>query len=329
MKNIKGLLVAVIILLIGACSTAAPGVVNETAKVDVNVIALKGPTAMGLVKFMDDSDNGLITGNNYNFEILSAVDEVAPKIIKGEVQIAALPSNLASVIYNNSNGKIAVLAINTLGVLYICETGDSVKTIADLAGKTIYASGKGATPEYALNYILSSNGLEVGTDVFVEWKSEHAECVAAIVQDETAIAMLPQPFVSAAQSKNDKIKASLSLSEEWDKLNNGSSLVMGVVVARKDFIEENPEAVEEFLSNYEASIKFLNENNAEAATLIGKYEIVEEAVALKALPASNIVFITGNEMKEKLSGYLSVLFEQNPASVGGALPSDDFYYGAK
>ncbi len=299
--------------------------------VDVKIIALKGPSAMGMVQFMDEVDSGFVTDNNYKFTIAAAIDEVTPAIVQGNVDIAAVPANLASVLYNNTDGQVKVIAVSTLGVLYIVENGNTISSIEDLRGKTIYASGKGATPEYGLNYILSANGIDPSSDVTIEWKSEHSECAAALAANENAIAMLPQPFVATAQMKNDKIRVALDLSNEWDALQTGtaspSAMITGVVIARTDFINAHPEAVEAFLTRYEASINFVNSNLDEGAALVGKYDIVPEAVAKIALPQCNIAYITGAEMKTKLSGYLSVLFEQQPKSIGGALPADEFYYG--
>lgn len=337
-KGVTAILLAASMMLGGCTSTGNTGktveedTTQQAEPVDVNVMALNGPTAMGMVKFMTDSEAGVITENNYQFEVASSIDEVTPKIVKGEVDIAAVPANVASVLYNNTEQNVEVLAINTLGVLYICETGDSIQSVADLKGKTIYASGKGATPEYALNYILEENGMTPGKDVTIEWKSEHAECVAALTSDPNGIAMLPQPFVTTAQTKNSAIRVALDLTEEWDSLQNSetkSSMVTGVVVAGKEFVEENPEAVEDFLNHYEESVNYINENVKEGAALVGNYNIVPEAVAEKAIPECNIVFISGNEMKEKLSGYLTVLNDQNPKAIGGTLPGDDFYYGAE
>ena len=303
------------------------------AENDVNVTALKGPTAMGMVKLMDEAESGAVDGNAYTFDIAAAVDEVTPKIVKGETDIAAVPANLASVLYNNTQGEVQVLAVNTLGVLYIVESGDSVNSVEDLRGKTIYASGKGATPEYALNYILSENGIDPEKDVTIEWKSEHAECLAALLAEDNAIAMLPQPFVTTAQTKSDKIQVRLDLTAEWDAIQTNSEapsqLITGVVVVRKQYAQENPEAVEAFLKSYAESVEYVNANVEDAAQLVGKYEIVPAAVAQKAIPACNITCITGADMRQKLSGYLNVLFEQNPKAVGGALPADDFYYNAK
>lgn len=293
---------------------------------DVNIMALKGPTAMGMVSFMDKSDSGGIKDNNYHFEIAASIDEVTPRLVQKQIDIAAVPANLASVLYNNMDGGINVLAINTLGVIYIVESGNTISDISDLKGKTIYASGKGATPEYALNYILTQNGINPDTDVVIEWKSEHTECLTALMSEENSIAMLPQPFVTTAQSKNENIRVALDLTEEWGKLGVDSSLLTGVVVARKEFINENPAAVEAFLKHYEESVNFVNTNVEDAAALIEKYDIVPAAVAVKAVPNCNITFIKGEEMKQKLSGYLEVLYEQNPKAVGGILPADDFYY---
>ena len=296
----------------------------------VKIMALKGPTAMGMVQLMDQADTGQISDYDYQFTIAASADEVTPQLVQGNADIAAIPANLASVLYNNTDGQVEVLAINTLGVLYIVESGDTVSSVADLKGKTIYASGKGSTPEYALNYILSENGIDPENDVTIEWKSEHTECLSALLADEDAIAMLPQPFVTTAQTKSDSIRVALDLTEEWDKLQADSSqpsaLITGVMVARTDFVEENPQAVSDFLDYYKTSVDFVNANTQEAAQLVGNYDIVTAEVAEKALPACNITFIEGEEMKEKLSGYLSVLLEQNPQSIGEALPGDDFYY---
>lgn len=300
--------------------------------VAVRAAALKGPTAMGLVKFMSEVDAGNLKDEDYSFRIVASADEVAPLISKSEADIAAVPANLASVLYNKTSGAVRVIAVNTLGVLYICELGDTVNTVADLRGKTIFSAGKGATPEYALEYVLRANGLDPTTDVTIEWKSEHAECVAALAQDATAIAMLPQPFVTTAQAKNDQIRVALDLNQEWaaacEAEGRDGKLITGVAVVRSEFADAHPEAVDAFLGHYRESVEFVNANTDEAAALVGGYEIVPEAVAKKALPACNITFVDGADMKEQLGGYLEVLADQNADAVGGKLPGDDFYYGA-
>lgn len=300
--------------------------------VAVRAAALKGPTAMGLVKFMSEVDAGNLKDEDYSFQIVASADEVAPLISKSEVDIAAVPANLASVLYNKTSGAVRVIAVNTLGVLYICELGDTVNTVADLRGKTIFSAGKGATPEYALEYVLRANGLDPTVDVTIEWKSEHAECVAALAQDATAIAMLPQPFVTTAQAKNDQIREALDLNQEWaaacEAEGRDGKLITGVAVVRSEFADAHPEAVDAFLGHYRESVEFVNANTDEAAALVGGYDIVPEAVAKKALPACNITFVDGSDMKEQLGGYLEVLADQNVDAVGGKLPGDDFYYGA-
>lgn len=333
MKMKKKIYLALILLFSAAALFAAgtkndPSVVLSSVQdpVKVDIAALKGPTAMGMVKLMSDSENGLNSdGNEYSFILEGAVDAVTPKLVKGEVDISAIPANLASVLYNNTGSQIQVLAINTLGVLYIAEKGDTIKSVEDLRGRTIYASGKGATPEYALMYILEQNGLKVGKDVFIEWRSEHAECVAALLASENAVAMLPQPFLTTALMNNPDVRVALDLNTLWyEKM--GSELITGVVAARKDFVENNEAAVRAFLDSYEQSVEFVNSNNAEAAKLIGDYGIIAEKVALKALPGCNITFISGERMQQALSNYLEVLYEQNPASVGGKVPEEGFYF---
>jgi len=294
--------------------------------VTVKSIALKGPTALGMVRLMERSEAGELAGNDYRFEIAAAVDEITAKLAKGEVDIAALPANLSSVLYNNTDGAIQVLAINTLGVLYILENGDTIRSVGDLRGRTVYASGKGATPEYALNYILDGNGLDPAADVTIEWKSEHAECLQALLADEDGVAMLPQPFVTTALAQSETLRVALDLTEEWDDLGTDSALITGVTVVRRSFAEEHPEAVAAFLDLYRDSVTYVNANTEAAAELAERFGIVPAAVAVRALPACNIVLLEGDELKDKLSGYLAVLMEQNPKSVGGALPGDDFYF---
>lgn len=292
---------------------------------EIKITALSGPTSMGMTKLMEDSEGGALP---YQFNIVGAVDEISPLIIQGNTDICCVPANLASVLFNKTEGGVKVMAINTLGVIYICENGNTVTNVSDLKGKTIYASGKGATPEYALNYILTQNGIDPEKDVDIQWKSEHAECVAALTADEGGgVAMLPQPFVTVAQSQNEGINVVLDLTEEWDKLENDSSMITGVVIIRTEFAEQYPQAVEKFLERYSQSVEYVNANVSEAAQLVEKFGIIKAAVAEKAIPKCNIVCIQGAEMKEKLSGYLNVLSEQNPQAVGGALPTDDFYYG--
>ena len=290
----------------------------------VRIAALKGPTAMGLVRLMDRSESGSVNGNDYDFTIVGSPTEITPLLVRGEVDIAALPANLAGVIYNNTDGALEVLAVNTLGVLYIVENGSSIHSLADLEGKTIYASGKGSTPEFSLNYILSEAGLS--GKVSVEWKSEHSECVAALVNEENSAALLPQPFVTTAAMQNPGIRVAIDLNDAWDEVSPDSNLITGVIVARKPFIDEHKDAVDTFLADYKESTDFTSSNLVEAAALVGKYDIVPEKVALKALPECNIVCVTGDEMKNDLSLYLEVLYEANPASVGGRVPGEDFYY---
>ena len=299
-----------------------PAALAETAAVHVG--ALKGPTAMGMVQMMQDKADA------YDFTLAAAPDEVVPLLVKGNLDIAAVPANLGAVLYNNTNGAVKVLAVNTLGVLYIVERGDTVHSVADLAGRTLVTAGKGSTPEYALNYILRGNGLDPEADVTIEFKSEHAECLAAMLQDDSVVAMLPQPFATVAQAKAGDIRIALDLTQEWDALQAGSeapsTMITGVAVARADFVEQNPDAVAQFLADYAESVQFVQEDVEGAARLIGQFDIFEAGPAQKALPFCNIVFIAGEEMKTLLSGYLAELFAQDPAAVGGALPGEDFYF---
>ena len=299
---------------------------TEFTPASFSIAALKGPTAMGLVKLMQESENGETSGNDYTFTLAGSADEVTPALIKGELDMACVPANLAAVLYNKTEGALEVLAVNTLGVLYIVENGESVQSIADLKGQAIVAAGKGSTPEYVLRYLLAQNGIDPDNDVTIDWKSEHSECVAALASGQAAIALLPQPFVTVAQSKIEGLRMALDLNAEWDALDNGSGLITGVIVARREVVEENPAAVNEFLKEYAASVDWVNANTADAAALIGEYGIVDAAVAEKALPYCNIVCLTGADLLEALPGYLEVLYNADSAAVGGEMPDNSFYF---
>lgn len=293
--------------------------------VDMKIAVMTGPTAMGMAQVMENAEKNTAL-NNYTFEVYGTPDEITTKLIKGELDAACVPCNLASVLNNKSEGEIIVCAINTLGVLYIVETGETVTSVADLAGKDIYATGQGSTPEYTLRYMLSQNGIDPDKDVNIIFLSEASEVAAAIAEKDNAIAMLPQPYVTVAGLQNEKLRVALDVTEEWEKTTADSTVVTGVLVARKSFVNENKVAFENLLTEYRASVDYVNANNAEAAELIEHFGIFKAAVAKKALPYCNVTFISGSEMKEKISGYLQVLYDQNPKAVGGKLPGDDFYY---
>jgi len=302
------------------------GIMVNAEDAPVRVGAMSGPTAMGMMKLMNDAEEGT-TANTYEFAELSTDPSafVAP-LAKGEIDIAAVPANLASVIYNNTEGGVQVLAVNVLGVLNIVERGESIQSVADLKGKTIYATGKGSTPEYTLRFILSENGIDPDKDVTIEYKTEGSEIVGVLSNQDKGIAMLPQPYVEVAKSKVEGLKEVFDLTEEWEKIEGSGEMVTGVLVVRKQFAEENPSALSKFLGEYEKSASWVNENNGDAAALIEKYGIANAAVAEKALPECNITFISGaDQMKEFLGNYLSILYNQNPKIVGGSLPDDGFY----
>ena len=303
-------------LLAGNCVTVPA---EEKASDKIAVGALKGPTAMGMAQLLDD--------DSYDFTIAASPDEIVPQIVQGNVDIAAVPSNLAAVLYQKTQKNVSVLAVNTLGVLYLVENGESIQSVEDLKGKTIYASGKGATPEYALEYVLSANGIDPEKDVTIEYKSEHAEVVAALANDQTAAGLLPQPFVTTALMKNDSLRVALDLNQLWqDGVSDDSQLVTGVVVVRNDYLKEHEADVDAFMDAYQASVEFVNSDPDQAAKIIGDHDIIAEEVAKKAIPDCSIVFVEGEEMQTMLSGYLSTLEQQNPEMVGGQLPDDDFYY---
>jgi len=316
------LLFVMMAFVMAGCKDKSKSADNAT---EIRIAGLKGPTSIGMVQLMEAAEKGEAS-NKYTFSIFGSADEVTPKLIQGEFDIAAVPANLASVLYNNTNGDIKLLAINTLGVTYIVENGNTVSSFEDLRGKTIYCTGKGAIPEYTLRYLLSKNGIDPDKDVTLEWKSEPTEVVALLSQTGGGIAMLPQPYVTVAQTKVQNLRIAINLNKEWTDLDNGSLMITGVLVVRKEFAEKHSRQLDEFLKEYKASTEYVNKNVANAAQLVEKFDIVNAQVAQKAIPYCNIVYMEGKEMKTAMEGYLNVLYEQNPKSVGGKIPEENFYY---
>lgn len=317
MKRIVTMITAAVMLFSLAAFAACSKKQDDT---EIRIAALKGPTGMGMVKLADKQNYP-----NYTVSIEASPDALNPRIISGEVDVAAVPVNLASVLYNKLDGDISVLAVSTLGVLYVVEAGSEVNSVADLAGKTVYATGQGATPEYILTYLLDKNG--VAGSVEVNYVGEHAALATMLADGSAEIGMLPEPNVTTTLAGNDNLRIALNLTEEWNKVCS-TELVQGVVIARKSFVNEHPEAIEQFLREYEKSSAFVNENIDEAAKLIVDVGILGNVeIAKKAIPNCNISFSKGEAMHKAVEGMLAVLFEANPKSIGGKLPDKDFYYG--
>lgn len=300
---------------------------KKTEKEAVRLGGLTGPTTMGMVKLLEENEAGK-TVNSYEFTLAGSADELTPLFIQGELDIISVPVNLGSVLYNKTNVEVQMLCVNTLGVLYILEKGDnSVQSIEDLKGKTLYATGKGSTPEYTLAYLLERKGLKLGEDVQVEWKSEPGEIVSQLAAMDNALCMLPQPYVTVAMSKVEGLEMRLDLTEEWDKAGTGTQLITSGVFVRKEFAESHPEAVAAFMEEFASSVEYVNENVGESAQLVEKYIHVKSGVAEQAIPYCHIVCIKGEEMADSTQAFLTILLGQKPEAVGGALPNGDFYYG--
>lgn len=293
----------------------------------LSIAAPKGPTSMGMAQLMSDNAEGGL----YHFTLAGSPDELVGGIVKGEYDIAAVPVNLAANLYQKTGGGIKLAAVNTLGVLYIVEAGDTIQSVEDLRGQTIYATGQGSTPEFALNYILKANGLTPGEDVAVEYKTEHGELAGLLAAGEAKIALLPQPFVTSAIQQNPALRVAVNLTEEWDKAAAGESqLTMGCLIVQSKLAEEAPEAVDAFLKAYRDSVNFVKDeqNRTAASQMMEQFDILKAGVAEKALPECNLVFIRGDKMKETVEGFLNVLYESDPKSIGGEIPDGGFYYGA-
>ncbi len=321
----KKLLIALLlftVVLLSACAVSESEVQDQSQP--VSIIALKGPSGVGMAKMIDQAADD--SNSNYSFRIVGSPDEIVAALTNGDANVAAIPTNLAAKLYKKTDGEIVMIAINTFGSLYILENGNSINSLSDLKGKTIYATGQGANPQYILEFMLKESGLKIGKDVNIVYKSEHAELAALMASGEVDIAMLPEPFVSTVLSKNQDIRVALDFNEEWQQL-TGSSLTMGCVVANKSYVEENQQTIAELLSDLSTSIDYANSNIGETAELCAKHGIIDSAVIAKqAIPNCGLTFISGEAMEPAVEGYYSMLLAADPASIGGALPEKEFYY---
>ncbi len=337
MKHIKSiislLLALTMALSLTACGTQAntePQQPDDTpAPAEVNLYVLSGPTGIGAMNLWAAADAGE-TQNTYHITMPGANDEVVAAISNGDADIAAVATNLAATLYNKTSGGVTVLAVNTLGVLSLLGNGQEIASIADLAGKTIYASGQGANPEYILRYVLNGNGLDPDKDVTIRFVGEGSELLTVWQTDPEAVIMAPQPVATSILMQNENARTLFNMTDEWGRVSGGdSTLMMGCVIVRNAFLQENPGAVELFLQEYAASIEKAQSDVEGTAALCEQYGLIPKAaLAQKAIPSCGLTFVTGAEMKSALSGYLQVMFDADPKSVGGAMPGDDFYYGA-
>lgn len=309
-----------------AASSEAAAEENTLSTTDsVRIAGLKGPTTMGLVNLLPMQEDGS-ANLSYDLQLYGAADEIVPLLTKGELDMAAIPANLAATLYQKTEGAIQVMAVNTLGVLYVVEKGDTVQSVADLKGRTILSTGKGTTPEYVLRYILAQNGIDPDNDVTIEFYSEATEVTAQMAVAGDAIAVLPQPYVTSASMQDDTLRVALDLTAEWERVCD-TQLITGVTVVRTAYAEEHPDVVAAFLEDYAASVDAANNDLDGTAALCEEQGVVAKAaIAKAALPECNIVCITGEDMKADVAGYAQVLYDADPASVGGAMPDDGFYY---
>ena len=339
MKKVRAIVSLLLALTLALSLTACGGQANsepeqpetqeELTAAEINLYVLSGPTGIGAMNLWAASDAG-DTKNTYHITMPGANDEVVAALSKGDADIAAVATNLAATLYNKTDGGVTVLAVNTLGVLSLLSNGQEAATVSDLKGKTIYAPGQGANPEYILRYVLSGNGLDPDKDVTLRFVGEGSELLTVWQSDPEAVILAPQPVATSILMQNENAKTLFDMTEEWDKIAGGdSTLMMGCVIVRNEFLQANPGAVELFLQEYAASIEKAQFDVEGTAALCEQYGLIPKAaLAQKAIPSCGLTFVTGAEMKTGLSGYLQVMFDANPKSVGGALPGDNFYYGA-
>ncbi len=328
MKKLIALFLSVLMLAMPlfACTQENENENSSQEAVEIRIAGMTGPTSIGFVNIMEANSKGEAK-NKYKFSVHGSAEEVVPLIIKGEIDIAAVPVNVASNLYNKTKGKVQVLAVNTLGMLSIVAKGVEINSVADLKGQKIYASGKGTLTEYTLRYILSENNINPDSDVELVFYAKPDEVISNIASQETFVAMLPQPAETTVLNKFTDAKAVIDVNKEWSKLQPENNIVTAVVVVRKEFAEAHPEAIANFLDEYKSSIQSVNSNAENAANLVVKHGVFQNAAVIKkAIPKCNITFVAGEDMKSLVNSYLGVLYEYNPQSVGGKLPEENFFY---
>lgn len=309
-----------------ATTTAAPTTAAPAQRYDIRIGMLTGATGVGAAYLMEENEKGT-SANNYTFSLAAAPTDLVGQLTSGALDMIAVPTNLAASLYAKTQGNIRIVALNTLGVLNLLENGDTIHSVADLKGKTVYAFGQGANPEYVLNYILEKNGLKPGTDVEIVFK-DNAELTTLMATGQAKIAMLPVPASTTVLTKNADVRFALDITDEWDKVKEDDSvLTMGCVVTTAKYAEEHADAISGFLNEYAASIDYTNANPKDAAALVEKFAIVPSAaIAEKAIPDCNLVCITGDAIQPAVEGYFNVLFKADPTSVGGAVPDAGIYF---
>lgn len=329
MKKVLSVLLALLLCCgLVACNAQDPS--DKTTKDTLDIYAIAGPTGIGLANLMKQDQAGT-SAVDYTFHVATAPDQVVAKIVNGETDIAAVPTNLAATLYKRTNGGIKVLALNTLGVLYVMQNGEkTIQNVTDLRGKTIYSTGEGANPEYVLRYLLTQNGLDPDKDVTIKFLTENTELATAVIKGEAEVALVPEPLATTIRTKKPSVNTVLNCTEEWNKVaQNGSTLTMGCVIVRNEVLQNKSQAVRDFLAEYQTSIQSALSDATTCGALCQEFGILNDAAqATAAIPKCNLTFVQGAQMKTQLSGFLKVLFDANPKSVGGALPDDNFYYGA-
>ena len=319
-----------------AAETQTPAAETAVPYQTVHLGLLSGPPRMGAAKMLAANaeayapvEAGTYEGGTLlRYEVTLGSDpanDIVPRLTNGELDIAAIPTNLAATLYNRTDGGIKLLALNTLGVLHILENGDTVNSLADLEGRTLYATGQGSNPEYVLNYLLEANGLDPAADVDIQWLASE-ELTARMASGDIDLCMLPVPAATTVMMQNSDVRDAIDLNDAWTESGAQGTFTMGCLVARTEWLEDNSELVPGILEEYAASIDYANSNPEEAAALIEQYGIVPKAaVAQAAIPQANMVCVTGEDMKG-IADYYQVLFDADPTSIGGAIPGEDFYY---
>ncbi len=340
LTKILALTLALLMLipLVASCADKAPetdqadttlGDTEPQKEVELKIYALNGTTALGMAQMISKAKTENPAGMRYTISLHTAADQVTGAIVNGDCAIAALPTNVAVRLFNASEGKVQLLALNTLGVLYLLQNGENITSLSDLSGKTVYVPGAGANPEYITNALIASAGVENVTVDATTYTSPDA-LQAAVIKGDAKLAVLPEPKVTATTSQNQNVTVALNMTTEWEKVNGENTLVQGCLVVNTAFAKENPKAIKQFLDDYKASVEFIKAGSDEAINMIVEAEILSKAaIAKKALPNCNICFIAGEDMKNVMNTFCQKIFDYDKKSIGGKMPTDDFYYISK
>lgn len=290
----------------------------------LTVAGLKGPSSIGMLRMIESEP---VFGEDVEteYQIVDEPQLMIARIMSGEADIAAVPINLAAVLYNKG-APYRLGAVTGDGLLHIVSSREDIGSVEDLKGKRIYCIAQGSTPEFVLRYVLEKSGIDPDTEVELDFSFDHVAIAPQLIAGKVDLAVLPEPFVSIVASKNPAVQPVIDLQQVWAELSGtGDTYPITATLVRNSLYREHPEALKAFFAAYRESIDWANANPAEAGGLAGKYMEMPAPIIAKAMPRLNLRYQSPREARSRVEELYQVFHGFAPASVGGTIPGDEFY----